>query len=906
MSSNCLACTDPINACPTCPAGQSCVQTSRLCSACPKRICQDTGSSSTKGGGGGPSTGATAGGAVGGVVGVAVVLAAVYFFWWRPRGLAASRKRYSKHLSHRQSKLADKRKSQLAPGETDVATKRSSVHLHIDTAGGDGVNRRNTSPGAAREGGALTPGRTSEDDNPFGDQNRSSIGDFDDSNSIHTSDYSFRSSHTNVIPIAYIPPHSSSMSIADGQRGAFGESPSSRDRDSDAAQPPRHAQALRASIPTSMASRDSLALAGAEIIELHPLPPVLTPDTPAVPHGTLANGAPIRPPRSPGLDLKLPNTPKVSSPLAGSPSSPTRPTSSGALPPVLPPSSGSPGSSPNLSFLSTSPTGGRGMSVLGDPRSRSAQSHMSTMTSRSATSTMSYILDPPQIITPLSAQGVRRVELQKGQAGLVHIGGAGTTLGGAAHDAPTTSPTSPTGSVDPFDDSNRSSLRHSRLGSQGTVTPGGDAHDDTLLRSRPGSSATDTSRWTTGSALSDEGSVQFLQGQTVTFTNPNSPSALGGVGGGAKSPRLPNTASGASFDVPQSARSSEAFDTGSHVRPLTGTMSAWSASPGVSPSSSMGTVRATAGSGARTSTPMTLSGSRGSTASGMSDGSLLEGIPFLAPSTSSAGATAGTRAASTSSVSLGLPVNVTAAVESSAASTSSASVRAPSIVDGRDGQDQDDEPLPAPFLPFAGQRPTSSKPAPSSSSAGATAGASTERVQSAAISVRSGFGSGLSQIPFQLGFPSGFGDDGFTDAGDDDDDLDERDRRSMMSAGGESTMGGVPRSENGPGSVRQSYASSMVGESEDEHDEGDEQVVLVQAERTVVAPVATAPAAQAAPSPVAARSAVDDDASNPFGAHAEVASSTDSGTADPRASMDSLALAMGLAANLDAEASSRA
>lgn len=162
MSSNCLACTDPINACPTCPAGQSCVQTSRLCSACPKRICQDTGSSSTKGGGGGPSTGATAGGAVGGVVGVAVILAAVYFFWWRPRGLAASRKRYSKHLSHRQSKLADKRKSQLSPGETDAVTKRSSVHLHIDTAGADGVNRRNTSPGAAREGGALTPGRTSE------------------------------------------------------------------------------------------------------------------------------------------------------------------------------------------------------------------------------------------------------------------------------------------------------------------------------------------------------------------------------------------------------------------------------------------------------------------------------------------------------------------------------------------------------------------------------------------------------------------------------------------------------------------------------------------------------------------------------------------------------------------------
>ncbi|TNY24748.1 hypothetical protein DMC30DRAFT_4596 [Rhodotorula diobovata] len=527
MSSNCLACTDPINACPVCPSGQSCVQTGRSCSACPKRICQDTGSSgSTKGGGGGgTSTAATAGGAVGGVVGVALVLAALYFFWWRPRGLAASRKRYSKHLVNRQSKVADsKRKSQLSPGgTTDAVAKRSSVHLHMDAAGGEGaVNRRNTSPGAAREGGALTPGRTSEDDNPFGDQNRSSIGDFDDTNSIHTSEFSFRSSHTNVIPIAYIPPHSSSMSIADGQRGAFGESPSERDS---GALPPR-SQALRASIPTSMASRDSLALAGAEIIELNPLPPVLTPDTPAVPHGTLANGAPIRPPRSPGLDLKLPNTPKVSSPLAGSPVSPTRPNSGGVFPP-LPPSSGSPGSSPNLSFLSTSPgANGRGMSVLGDPRSRSAQSHLSTITTRSATSTMSYILDPPQIITPVSAQGVRRVELQKGQAGLVKIGAAaGAGAGAGQGNAASTSPTSPAESVNPFDDSNRASVRHSRLDSQETVQGAGAGLD---APSRPRSSVTDTSRWTTSSLVPDEGSVQFLQGQTVTFTNPNS--AVGGCG----------------------------------------------------------------------------------------------------------------------------------------------------------------------------------------------------------------------------------------------------------------------------------------------------------------------------------------------------------------------------------------
>ncbi|BGP40427.1 hypothetical protein JCM10450v2_004410 [Rhodotorula kratochvilovae] len=876
MSSNCLACTDPVNDCPACPAGQSCIQTGRSCSACPKRICQDNGSSGKSSGGGGSSTGATAGGAVGGVIGVAVILAAVYFFWWRPRGLAASRRKYSRHLSQRQSKLAEKRKSQqLAPGTTDTVTKRTSVHLHMDAAGGDAVNRRNTSPGGmAREGGALVTGRTSEDDNPFGDQNRSSIGDFDDTNSIHTSEFSFRSSHTNVIPIAYIPPHSSSMSIADAQRGAYGESGAERENGA----PPSRSQAIRASIPTSMASRDSLALAGAEIIELNPLPPVLTPDTPAVPHGTLANGAPIRPPRSPGLDLKLPNTPKVSSPLAGTPvGSPdqqdaNRRTSGFPFPP---PTSGS---SPTASFLSpaNSSPGGRGMSVLGDPRSRSAQSHLSTITTRSATSTMSYILDPPQIITPVSGQGVRRVELQKGQAGLVKIGAQGSpATAAAAGGATPASPTSPSSSVNPFDDSNRASVDgaarrgHSRIDSQETVK-------EALLQSRPTSTATDTSRWT-ASSLASEGSVQFLQGQTVTFTNPNSPlpAPL------SSNARLINTASGASFDVPQSARSSEAFDTGSQVRPLTGSMSAWAtSSPG----------------GTLSSSAMAPSTSRDSTASGMSDGSLLEGIPFMPPSSSAGGAGEGRnlgRGPSTSSVSLGLPVNVTAPIEGAA------SVRAPSI-GGPEPDDEDDDPLPAPFLPFAGQRPTSSKPAaPSGGSSG-----SSERVQSAAISVRSGFGSGLSQIPFQLGFPSGFGEDGFTDIEEDE----RSERGSLLSRDSR-----VPASEMGGASARQSYASSMGGPEEDEEDE---QVVVVQAARTTVAPAVPSAAAPAPPNttsapistspttPSPSAPPAEDDSSNPFGAHAEVPSSSTS--ADPRASMDSLALAMGLAASLDAEAGSQA
>ncbi|BGP16534.1 hypothetical protein JCM10213_001128 [Rhodosporidiobolus nylandii] len=861
--SSCLSCSDPIPAC-ACSKGQTCVQTARSCNACAKNVCVDDRSSS-KSGGGGSSTGATAGGAVGGVLGVAAILAALYFFWWKPKGLAASRRRYSKHLSHRQSRIDEKRKTQLqgagagGGGADNAVSKRSSVHLHLGEAGAEGtVNRRNTSPGGRVDPatGALTS-RTSEEDNPFGDQNRSSIGTFNDAGSIHTSEFSFRSSHsTNVIPIAYIPPHSSSISIADGQRGAYGE------MDSPSAAQSR-SSAVRASIPTSMASRDSLALAGAEIIELNPLPPVLTPDTPAVPHGATANGAPIRPPRSPDLDLQLPQAIPGTSPVS-SPSplrqSTTRPTSgfpftaattTGGTPAFLtPPSS----------------VGGRGMSVLAEPRA--SPSHLSTVTSRSGNSTMSYILDPPQIITPLNSGGVRRVEIMQGQAAVVKMGTSGPSTPATVETlhSPITSPSS-TSSANPFDDA-AAAKRNSRRESQDTVTGGSG------FESRPLSAATDTSRWT-ASSLGSEGShaVQFLQGQTVTFTNPNTPSPL------TPNARLADTTSIASaFDVPQSARSSEAFESGTQIRSLTG------------------------GGGAP-------SMSRSSTASGTSEGShmsLLEGIPFMAPPEPGAG---------TSSVSLGLPVNVTGNLDGTPASISAPTFPAPPARTPPPGEtavtplqpappapsapspfddpagaaDDDDDPLPAPFLPFAGQRPTSSGSALPSSP-------SKDRVQSQAISVRSGFGSGLSQIPFQLGFPSGFGEDGEGDGA--------SDRGSMISTGTRDSRF-PPSFAEDEESRRDSFASDLGA------------VVVQEAVRTPVggsplaqkvavasptpapsAPPLSASTATASPTPApsvpppaSAPPAEQDETANPF--------------ADPRASVDSFALAAALSANLDAEADSK-
>lgn len=84
---------------------------------------------------------------MGGVVGVAVLILVVWWFWWRPKGLEVSRKRYSKHLANRQSKLQmmdhpTKRKTVDGAGmggDGENVAKRSSVHLKMT---GDTTNNR--------------------------------------------------------------------------------------------------------------------------------------------------------------------------------------------------------------------------------------------------------------------------------------------------------------------------------------------------------------------------------------------------------------------------------------------------------------------------------------------------------------------------------------------------------------------------------------------------------------------------------------------------------------------------------------------------------------------------------------------------------------------------------------------
>lgn len=179
--------------------------------------------------------------------------------------------------------------------------------------------------------------------------------------------------------------------------------------------------------------------------------------------------------------------------------------------------------------------------------------------------------------------------------------------------------------------------------------------------------------------------------------------------------------------------------------------------------------------------------SRTSTSSSSHD-SLLEGIPFM-----SAPHSRQLAGPSTSSINLGLPVNVTATQLESIVSPSDQQPSFPPPPP-RTPSTLDDEPLPLPFLPFAGQRPTSTSPTKS------TGG---ER-QSEHFSVRSGFGSGLSQIPFQLGFPSGFGDEG-------------SERGSMISrsgGGGE----GKERWSTAQGEEGEEEGSSQVDERTEESD----------------------------------------------------------------------------------------
>lgn len=590
---------------------------------------------------------------------------------------------------------------------------------------------------------------------------------------------------------------------------------------------------------------------------------------------------------------------------------------------------------------------------------------------------MSYILDPPQIITPVNAQGLKRVEVMgRGQAGLVKISGSGAgsipgspavdgihspTLSSTAGASTASSPTTPKAfagqpsiaqqqaTADPFSDLHEAST--SRFSVGGIAAPSSSSPDArrasqstiTSTSSQPHSlDPSNTSRWTTSSVDSSRRG----SGESVTLEmDPLHPGQL-----------VHSAGQRGSFDVPSSARSSEAYSlrrageqeedgegaTGSRSRRLTGE-SNWT--------------EGTSFIGDRRESGSTVGGGGGSprgsfvsSRSGATDSmSMLDGIPFMGPassanlprfSTNSASTTNSSNADGTvqapksplfpmppprspSFMSAGpggppspaisdlptaeaeeeplVPIPVPVPAPSSSAATR-LGLNSSSFTST--AEEDDDEPLPAPFLPFAGQRPSSSAPS----------GFENDNRDSQAISLRSGFASGLSDVAFRL--DGGLRDSMFTEGGP----TSERgsvlgpsssvggaggERTSLMSLAGEggggtrdsihdvSHLEGV-REEEGP-SRPTSYASTL-GE-EDEEEEEEEAVIVTSAVRAPIIRSTSikrsAPTSSSPPAPAATEA--DAESTNPFGDEAAISSAPDYS----RASMDSLALSAALSRSLE-------
>ena len=448
-----LDCTNALQPC-NCTANQICVQIGRSGTECARNTCVDrsNGSNAGSSGGGGKSIGALAGQAVGGVLGGLLIAVGVYWFWYRRRrrsATATSPRKSPNALkdfkiggsssnSHGNNKEKDNVTGPPGPGEEDAQpVKRQS--LRFDKNNNPLQNRR-----------SLSNAHNALPDNPFGDHHhygsqRVSVTSDDALVSGQTaataghrgsqatmSEFSYRSSHsTNIIPIAYIPAHASQSSMADMEGPGRRPHSSITASNTDSILPPPRGN--RASVPVSLRSstNDSSSLFGGtprlsgltdqtkggptfsglfdrristngslsspnglEIIATSPpahSPPLLTP--------TLTkNGKPIRPPRAPGLDLKLPTPePKSPSALLSPPISPGFPWASNAS------SAGqSPGlAPPNTTRTGVSPTGAAGgqRETLLSPNGMQRSSAYSTFsqTTTSTGSHMSYILDPPQV-----------------------------------------------------------------------------------------------------------------------------------------------------------------------------------------------------------------------------------------------------------------------------------------------------------------------------------------------------------------------------------------------------------------------------------------------------------------------------------------------------------------------------
>lgn len=541
-----------------------------------------------------------------------------------------------------------------------------------------------------------------------------------------------------------MPPHSASLSVEDSLRGPLGELDGARNVRTGVAGQGR----VRSSVPMSIDSRrDSLE---AHYDELPALPSALSPSSPHYGARLSPGGIPLRPSRS-GLDLQLPEPGSTPGPLKEA-----RPQSGfpWSRPPLVSGFSTSSPISPDGQLLSPKPN------FIKETRPISTFSINSVGTSRSGNSTMSYILDPPQIITPANPQGLRRVEVMgsRQHAGLVTLPGSNpispnpvTPISMITLTTP--SNTTSTNPVDPFADPNTLTIVTNTTSD--TVTP---------LSARFSSSAVG------GSPLSPLFQEHSRPNSNITDVSYN---------------RNSDVEESYRNDPQRWTNSTQATDAGGEYINI-----------GISPGSP-GLL--TMGGNSASNEPWNRSSIRSSL-----------GSVATTPSITSSPHTAITITSSPITSSLPLVHN---------------------------RETDNTSPLPAPFLPFANQKPTPSLSDPSrlSVSSATTPSRTKNRIDSSEVSIREGFGSGFStgteggglgDIPFQLGFPgrmSSSSDGGTTrgsfisalshDAADDNEEEEEEEEEAVIVTrdpfGKEAEIGKMIRTNS-------EEAKEIEGEDEDE------------------------------------------------------------------------------------------
>jgi hypothetical protein len=328
--SNCVSCNSPPAPC-ACTSSQVCVQQPRTCSSCPVNVCLSSPSSKTTKSG--SNLGQTLGGTLGGVFGGLCLIIGIG--WWvlkkkRVRRIKLEREREFRREEKEKRKEEEKRKTgnfvtnlpKFTPKDLetveeeeepdDVGSARRRSRTRRSLLGTPSQSTLNSS----LEVNAHSRHPPSPSPNPFSDEN-SVVGSKGRRISAFTAlvednedSYTIRSSQsTSIIPIAYIPAHSASPAISDLQNlSGIGEKmtgspPSPTSSLNGSGSSSSHIPNKRTSFPQSLARTSVGSALNMESIDLPTPPPPLT--SPVLGQMTV-NGIPIRPPRAPGLDLKLP------------------------------------------------------------------------------------------------------------------------------------------------------------------------------------------------------------------------------------------------------------------------------------------------------------------------------------------------------------------------------------------------------------------------------------------------------------------------------------------------------------------------------------------------------------------------------------------------------------------------